>query len=412
MKIKAIVSITVLSFVTLTFQNCGQFEPGLAQAAQSNTQLASNNQTNNHANNPPAAQMVRKPTADWTKSEIEFNTYGAYSQDMIGAERIWFGGWISQADPFNYLTEMTKGTDPTTVFGPDKIFVADRKLEVSQTQASVRLALQLKGYHINDPTVVAPQSTDGIDRSQWLYMYFTMLDNRLAENCRRKTSDILQCPELFAGHDIGMASSIDGGLSWTFRGIVVEASKSGDGAGAWMPSVVKIGNEIHLYYNTGKAEYSTANLFRVRLNANGVEKIASPEAVVIPGFQKNDQIHNVDIQTASIQGKRVYLMVSNNGRHDEIRAHFSADGLTFQELSSGPLLSSSGSTARLITPHIENFGENTLSAPLALSQSKGGFSFARIQFTRYGGVTTNEMRRQSSITFTVPQAIIDAAEAF
>lgn len=406
MRIQTVLIIGFLGLLTLTFQNCAQYD-------SSATSVASKPEGQSQTLDVQLSSAARSPSANWMSSVVEFNTYGAYSQDMIAAERIWFGGWISAADPTNYITEMVRGTDPTTVFGPDKIFVTDRALSAAQTQQGVRLAFQLRGYHINDPTVVTPQSTGGIDRSQWLYMYFTMLDNRLAENCRRRTSDILQCPELFSGHDVGMASSVDGGLTWTFRGIVIAAAQSGDGAGAWMPTVIQAGGEIHVYYNTGKAEYSTANIFRQRLSADGLTKLGAPQAVRIPGFRLNDQVHNIDVQAASIAGKRVLLMVSNNGHHNEIRAHFSADGITFVELASGPLLSSGGTSARLITPHIELWGENSLSVPQSSAAVSGDtLAFANVQFTRYGGISGNEKRRQTSISFKVPKSVIDAAVAY
>jgi hypothetical protein len=342
------------------------------------------------------------PSADWRQSSLLLTTYGAYSPHLFNSEDLIFGGWVSSADPIGYLSALNAGANPQDIWGPDKIFKSTIKESVNATTQTVKLAFALKGYHVNDPTVVAPQSTDGIDRSRWLYMYYTMLDNRLAENCRKSGRDLMNCPELFMGHDIGMASSVDGGNTWTHRAIVVQASKSGDGKGAWMPTVIKVGNELHLYYSSGSQEFSTPNLFRQRLNANGLSKIGGPQRVSISNFVRNQLYANTDVQSAVISGKRYYLMVANSGDQKRIHAFLSADGLNFRELNESPFLSTEGSNSVLLTPQIVIWGHNELSGTLSGGGGSAKMAFVHLTFGRYSASSSWEIRKKTDLFFSLP----------
>lgn len=353
-----------------------------------------------------SSAATKAPAARWQDARIELATYGAYSPASRTGERLWLGGWASASDPETYLRQMRAGVNPGSVWGPDKIYVTTLSGSLDRTAAAVRLALALPGYHVNDPTLVAPPSTDGVDRSKWLLMYFTMLDNHLAEACRRSGKELVDCRDLFEGHDIGMASSVDGGLSWTYRGIVVKAAASGDGRGAWMPSAIVEGNEIHLYYNTGTQDYRTSTLYRQRLNANGVTGIGRPQLVRFADFKLGDLYVNVDVKARTTgTGRRVYLMVANSADQKRIHGFLSADGVNFTELAESPLLSAQGTDSVLLTPDIYEWGENGLSAPtVAGGHGAGGDApgFVFLNFSRKGASSAFEFRRHDGIRFTIP----------
>lgn len=337
-------------------------------------------------------QLAAAPYADWTQATLELTTYGSYSPASYVSDKVFVGGWMSSADPIDYLSALDRGANPQNILGPDKIFLADKKDTPEATLASVRRVLALPGYHINDPTFIKPQSTDGVDRSTWIYMYFTMLDNRLAENCRRSKKPLIQCSELFEGHDIGMASSTDEGETWTYRGKVVPATGAGDGRGAWMPSVLQVGNEIHLYYETGSQTFTTPNLYRLRLNANGLTPLGAHEAISISGFQAGQLYANVDVKMAVIGGNTRFFMVANSGNQKQIVGLYSANGLAFTPLTK-PLYTSTDATA-LVSPYLNNFGENSLSG---VGGSGGGSAgvFIHLSVMAARGPTTWELRQQT-----------------
>lgn len=286
-----------------------------------------------------------------TNKRVHLGSYGLYSPVVIeegGGKRLFVGGWASEGDPNAYLEAMTAGGDPDEHFGPDKIFTGPLGSTPEQTAASLKLAFAQKGYHVNDPTVIHPPSEPGVDRSGWLYMYFTMLDNKLAERCRKEGKRLVECTYVFEGHDVGLASSVDGGDSWTFRGIVVSAGGSGDGKGAWMPSAVVVDNEIWLYYSSGRQNFNQENIFRQKLKSNGHEKIGSADAVKLEGFRAGDLYANVEV--AAIAGNEGYALTGNDGPQARLALFRSQDGLNFRPVESNLL---GAQTNNVITPYLE-----------------------------------------------------------
>src|SRR5690606_28316396 len=126
-------------------------------------------------------------------------------------------------------------------------------------------------------------------------------------------------------------------------------------------------------------------------------KIGQPQRVMVADFANGDQLHNVDVKTAVIAGRTLYLMVANDGSHRHIRALTSLDGLNFKELDN-PLLSSDGVTDKLITPHLSFWGENGLSYPMAAPSTSAKMAnktavFVQLDFTRYGSNSAYEHRK-------------------
>jgi hypothetical protein len=54
-----------------------------------------------------------------------------------------------------------------------------------------------------------------------------------------------------------LASSADGGNTWTDQGIVLGQNNGIDGTGAWSPSALALDDKIYLYYHTGSADCSS-----------------------------------------------------------------------------------------------------------------------------------------------------------
>lgn len=321
----------------------------------------------NRGNEGEPTNTNRVPSSAEPKFEAILASYGLYSPVILtnpanGKKKLFVGGFASENDPMAYLRALDNGADPTQIWGPDKIYQGDLTDNPDTNARNLKPALVMKGYHVNDPTFIHPPSTGGVNRNGWIYMYFTMLDNRLAENCRKSKRPLVECPELFAGHDIGMASSVDGGVTWEFRGIVMKATASGDGAGAWMPTATLVGNEIHVYYNTGKAEYSTPNLFRQKYNANGHQKIGSPEQVKVSDFVAGQQLHNIEVMQYENNGTKI-LLTGNNGSWTALPLYESADGLNFQRIKRNI---AKDEDSQIITPYIETAYMNGLDCPMVV----------------------------------------------
>lgn len=292
------------------------------------------------------------------QGELHLGTYGTYSPETLrtsNSTKIFHGGWASSYDTSEYFRLLNRGASPTRIFGPDKIYVSKLLGEVNANTISTKLALAVRGYHVNDPTVIKPPSTPDIDRSKWLYMYFTMLDNRIPELCRSEQRELLDCPEVFTGHDIGFASSTDQGESWTFHGIVVKAANSADGEGAWMPSAQVIDNQIYLYYSTGRQTFDSPNIYLQKIHANGHSIISSPDEISIEGFQVNQLYANISVKYLERDDQSRFLMVANSGDQTAIHSFNSTDGINFRRLSKAPLMKATQEGETLITPFIETY---------------------------------------------------------
>lgn len=169
-----------------------------------------------------------------------------YSQSLW-AGRLFMGGWHTPAD-----------------IGPDKLYVSNATqidpVPVQFTNESTPGLVA--GYHANDPSIVAPPSTDGIDRSAWLFMYFTCLGNQYAT-----------ASAMFENNHLCWASSIDQGQSWTFLGEVIGQNNGLDSTGAWSPSAIVVGSEIWIYFHTNQP--GAPRILVRRTNANGWQPIAT-----------------------------------------------------------------------------------------------------------------------------------------
>lgn len=287
-------------------------------------------------------------------------TYALYSPTRIRfnqTEKLFVGGWIHPDDwGKNYFDLINNGGKPENIFGPDKIWLVENPTpNLYNNVTNLKLGFALKGYHINDPTIVAPPSDNNVNRSSWLYMYFTMLDNRIAENCRQAGQELIRC--LIPLHDIGMAVSTNGGTTWNFVAKIVDHTQppfSNDGGG-WTPSVfVDTDGQISLYYASGSTKFDAPLLRRIRLSVNGWERLSEPVIAQTIDFANhtdfvytNPDVKRLNFGNLSFPDWR-YLLIYNNAAQNKILMASSKNGITFGKTV---ILRESNSSA-LLTPNI------------------------------------------------------------
>src|SRR5262245_33626133 len=233
--------------------------------------------------------------------------YSLYSPSVIalgGIKLMWTGGWLTAADPAGYLDAVESGVDPRMIPGADKIFYSDFNGSLWSWPV---LSFQKIGYTVNDPTVIQHPVYD------WLLMYYTALDNPSTN------------PLNSGNHVIGLASSIDGGKTWTDHGIVISKEESGDVAGAWSPSAVVAGGERWVFYHTASQNFKRPITFRQRFAANGWQKIGDAERLNFPGAPSVVLLANADVTRLETQ----YLLLANSLDACNVMRYVSADGLNW-----------------------------------------------------------------------------------
>jgi len=240
------------------------------------------------------------------------NMYAPTVLEYSGIKRMWIGGWLTQQD----------------YGGDDAIYYSEFK---NSAWTFPILSFAKLGYLVNDPTVIQPPSSGGIDRSNWLYMYYTALDNK-------KTAQPI------TDHVVGFASSTDGGKTWTDHGIIIEKNNGFNDCGAWAPSALVNGNEIWIYYHGNDACFTTK--FLTRLKLNGLEVIDTQT------ITSHDLAVNVDVAK---QGAK-FVMVANHPAESFIYRYESQDGINFGIQSFETLISAGENL--VTTPHIEVLDPN------------------------------------------------------
>ena len=257
------------------------------------------------------------------------------------ARRMWLCGWKTDADPNNYNAAVAAGQSLTSIVGPDKIWMSEYN---GTSWSDPVLSFQKTGFHVCDPSIVRPPSTDGVDRSQWTYMYYTGLDNRFAASPTEQVQNNIT----------GMASSVDGGTTWTDLGIILNKADGGDGYGAWAASALVVGDEIWLYYVTGNQNFSINATYRQRMNANGWQKIGAPEPLTYaPGLQFNEGTQATLLSNLHVhkEGSK-YVMLANTYDLKRVVRLVSDNGLSWRSETIDPVIMNSGANF-VITPFAE-----------------------------------------------------------
>ena len=203
-------------------------------------------------------------------------------------------------------------------------------------------------YHNNDPTVIAPTNSDGVDRSSWTYMYFTQLPNSAT------TPD-----QVTTENQIGWAVSTNGGKSWTNLGELQVG---------WSPSVVQMGNHIDLFYHTGG---SNPVVQLAQVSENGWQQVVAPQTLI--NTTTGSPVAAVNVSVA-LDGDKLVMVGNGIGPHenfgDIVAFIANASDPTHWEplLSTGPTLIHGGDV-ELLTPEIKMTSQNT--AVITFSEDVG-----------------------------------------
>lgn len=254
-----------------------------------------------------ALTLVAQTPVIWGQRNI-------YSPSALG-NRMWIGGWrdVGQVE--------------------DAIYISDFN---GSLWSQPSLAFSKPGWHVNDPIVVTPPSTGGVDRSAWLYMYYTALD--------LSCTPAQQC--MFTDNVVGWASSIDGGSSWTDHGILIPKQNGIDNCGAWSPGAVVVGTQIKLYFSGAFGHGGCPERTYVfTVDANGWS-ILSRGTASVPR-----QLTNIDVRRTS---NGVYVMTGNHPNLQSVYRYTSTNGVAFgvpaDNPSDFPMISSA--TRLVLTPHL------------------------------------------------------------
>ncbi len=250
--------------------------------------------------------------------------YNLYAPTVIG-NTLWVGGWKTPGQ-----TE-------------DAIYVSHYN---DEHWSAPTLVLSKPGWSFNDPTVIVPPSTEGVDRSGWLYMYYTALPG----SCKRDPSVCMHTNNI-----VGFASSVDGGKHWKNHGVIIQKNNGMNNCGAWAPSAVVDDGQIHLYFHAAIIDCPTNrlnNIYRYTLDATGWQ-IVDRQHTTMP--VPSAIFVNVDVAKTN-DGK--YTMLANSiGGTDILQKVYrfvSNDGVVFNvpkdNPSNAPIISSPN--RYLLTPHL------------------------------------------------------------
>ncbi len=257
--------------------------------------------------------------------------YEIYSPDLFSGV-LYLGGWLTPAD-----------------IGPDKLYQSLAGID-SPTEIVWNGASPYSQYHLNDPSVV--QEANGT-----LAMFMTALPNAYGYSS-----------EMVSRNVTGLATSANGGQTWTWQGIVIGQQNGIDSTGAWSPSAMVDSAGIGVWYNTGWTDVQTGVVLPIRIlhtemNATGTQVISTTECTnALTGAAITGE--NVDVKQAA---DGTYWMVANDyssadGSPGKIVLYESRNGTSWTPWSAaGPtLLSPSGNTV-LMTPTITGISGDTLS---------------------------------------------------
>ncbi len=263
-------------------------------------------------------------------------------------KRMLLCGWLTDSDPDVYLQTAKTPQTAKQVAGADKIWLSEMS---GKGWTIPKKVFEKVGYHVCDPSVVHPPSTDGVDRSGWLYMYYTALGNEFAHDSLAQLQNNVT----------GLASSIDGGKTWTDRGIILGRKESGDGFGVWAASAVVVGNEVWLYYHTGSQDFSKPITYRQRMHANGVTRIGVAEPLEFPEHVSLNPGTQATLLTNMEVTKfdTIFYMVANTTDLKNIVLFASTDGLSWKTLTKERRIIQGGAIP-VLTPYVEVISPHTL----------------------------------------------------
>ena len=183
------------------------------------------------------------------KTTLLQGLYALYSPELgIGAAYLYTAGWENLSDRLTCTIIENDHVIGNPYLPCDRIYRSRRARERRWGKPGENFSLS--GKLVNEPTIIIPPSTDKIDRRQWRFMYYTVLDHSHYFPCGEGTND---CTKF---NEIGLASSINNGRTWTNHGVVVGLengltythNKITEQCGAWSSSALPVGDKIYLWY--------------------------------------------------------------------------------------------------------------------------------------------------------------------
>ena len=285
--------------------------------------------------------------------------YFIYSPDVYG-NTTYLGGWLTTAD-----------------IGPDQLYSSAGAVTDNPVPLVWNGFIPYGTYHVNDPSIVCEQNGT-------LAMFVTALPNLYGDSPA----------QMMIYNQTALATSTNGGTSWTWDGIVIGMANGYDNTGAWSPSASVIGNNIDVWYHTGATDIVTGSVasskvLLTKMNATGTDIVST---CVCYDTSTNAPLTtwNVDVKQAA---DGTYWMVSNDFNNNTIVAYESANGVNWTPWStSGAILINAGDTGdqfNFLTPTILSVGNGQLN--IMLAERIGGVDVEHtINFNLTNGAPTND----------------------
>jgi hypothetical protein len=275
---------------------------------------------------------------------LPVNTFTAYAFAKLPNGDAIMGGWAVPSD-----------------VGPDKLFYVPNgsATPIPLTFTNPNYPPGVKpGYHINDPSIIAP-SSQGLfpaNRTGWLYMYFTCLPNQFADSLSDETEH----------NHICWAISLNGGHSWTDLGELIGQNNGLDNGGGWSPSATAVGPYIALFYHTSSVDVVTGKPITridrsVLLDADGWTVLSRNYMAQTNGTPM--ALANLNAHLIVNDGVVQWFVVANNFAAGTfaVEAWLSNDGTNFHPWSpAGPAFG----PATAVTPKFQPDGTFTFSTPM------------------------------------------------
>lgn len=270
-------------------------------------------------------------TAVFTGSS--YDAYGYTASDALPGVSL-EGGWATPADT-----------------GPDKLYHAPVGTQdlTPLVWGNPELPAQ---YHVNDPSIVAPLSDGGVDRSGWAYMYFTQLSNQYTSFA-----------DITTHNEIGFAASFDGGQAWLDLGRIADG---------WAPSALQTGSVIDIFYHTPAGQVQM-----LQAQQDGWTRPQAPQALFDATTGGPLQAVNVSVAQAGDRLVMVGNGFGNGAQFGDIVAYTAqaADPLHWTPLlASGPVLIHGGAV-QLLTPEVKMAGADTMTVTFSENQAYDAFGF-------------------------------------
>lgn len=254
---------------------------------------------------------------------------------------MWIAGWLTAADvPFDkvYRSELVDGAWTPPVPSFERI-----------------------GFGVNDPSVVvAPNGTT--------LMYFTSIDAQCAPQPNCYLADNLT----------SAATSADGGITWSDKGVVLGADNGVAPCGAWAPSAIVVGNEVWVYFHGANPSFSrcshpSGTVFRARFDRTGLVRI---DTRVIP-----TPLPVVNVDVSRRPGDDAFVMVANSPDLTKVWRLVSTDGLAWTPAPARPLIDAG--TVWTPTPHVTWVSPTEFDLWVGTAQTPGNTSIHQVERSRW-----------------------------